>query len=237
METLLGVTNLTRKADYMFRFDLQDGLYARGINPTDRDYFTVNVCGQLYRLAGLPMGWSLSPFYICKMTLTFVNFQRNPDPEQPIAPESNRSKTYLERAGAAPGFSPTSTTFYCLHQQRRKHSPYATASPTSPRSGRSPRPPHQRFLETSASRTSLGCRHQHNVKILLHAGQKTNQDCATCQTPHRESYAEDAHATRKGPPITRMPCTLPFSWQFRRPYSSSENFTPSSARSGEASSG
>jgi hypothetical protein len=43
--------------------DLQDGLYALGISPTDREYFTVNVRGELYRLAGLPMGWSLPPFY------------------------------------------------------------------------------------------------------------------------------------------------------------------------------
>jgi hypothetical protein len=29
----------------MFIFDLQDELYALGINPADRDYFTVNVRG------------------------------------------------------------------------------------------------------------------------------------------------------------------------------------------------
>jgi hypothetical protein len=38
METLLGVINLTRKGDYMFTFDLQDGFYALGINPSTRDY-------------------------------------------------------------------------------------------------------------------------------------------------------------------------------------------------------
>jgi hypothetical protein len=56
METLLGVRHLTRKGDYMFSFDLHDGFYAVGINPVDRNYFTVNVRGQLYRLAGLHMG-------------------------------------------------------------------------------------------------------------------------------------------------------------------------------------
>jgi hypothetical protein len=61
METLHGVRHLTQKWDYMFSFDLQDGFYAMGINPTDRYYFTVNVRGQLYTLAGLPMGWSLPP--------------------------------------------------------------------------------------------------------------------------------------------------------------------------------
>jgi hypothetical protein len=82
----------------MFRFYLQDGFYALGITPADRNYFTVNVRGQLYRLAGLPMGWSLSPFYFCKMTLTFVNFLRNPDPEKHVAPTHSCSKTYLIRA-------------------------------------------------------------------------------------------------------------------------------------------
>jgi hypothetical protein len=31
------------------------------------------------------------------MTLTFVNFLRNPDPEQSIAPEKSCTKTYLRR--------------------------------------------------------------------------------------------------------------------------------------------
>jgi hypothetical protein len=44
------------KGYYMFNFDFQDGIHALDINPTDRDYFTVNVRGQLYRLAGLSMG-------------------------------------------------------------------------------------------------------------------------------------------------------------------------------------
>jgi hypothetical protein len=49
METLLGVRHLTRKGDYyMFNFDRHDGFYALGINLVDRDYFTVNVRGQLY---------------------------------------------------------------------------------------------------------------------------------------------------------------------------------------------
>jgi hypothetical protein len=46
-----------------------------------RDYFTVNVNGQLYRLARLPMGWSLSPFHFCRLTETFVRHLRTADPE------------------------------------------------------------------------------------------------------------------------------------------------------------
>jgi hypothetical protein len=47
----------------MFSFDLKDGFYALGIVPKQRDFLTVNVRGQLYRLACLPMGWSLSPYH------------------------------------------------------------------------------------------------------------------------------------------------------------------------------
>jgi hypothetical protein len=41
-----------------------------GINPTDPNYFNVNMRRKFYRLAGLPMAWSLSPFYFSKMTLS-----------------------------------------------------------------------------------------------------------------------------------------------------------------------
>jgi hypothetical protein len=45
MESLLGVRHLTRKGDYMFRFDLKDGFYAVGIVPKQRDFLTVHVRG------------------------------------------------------------------------------------------------------------------------------------------------------------------------------------------------
>jgi hypothetical protein len=93
METLLRVKHLMRKGDYMFSFDLHDGFYALGISPADRDYFTVSVRRHLYRLTGLPMGWSLSPFYFGKMTLTSVDFQRASGPKQPIATHGNFTKT------------------------------------------------------------------------------------------------------------------------------------------------
>jgi hypothetical protein len=82
MKTLQGVKHLIQKGDYMymFSFDMQHGFYALGINQADRNYFTVNLHGQLYRLAGLPMGWSLSPFYFCNTTLTLVNFLLAHDP-------------------------------------------------------------------------------------------------------------------------------------------------------------
>jgi hypothetical protein len=80
MESLLGDRHLTRKGDYMFSFDLEDGFYAMGIVPTQRDFLIIHVRGKLYRLAGLPMGWSLSPYHFCAFTDAFLRHLRQTDP-------------------------------------------------------------------------------------------------------------------------------------------------------------
>eukprot|EP00873_Tetraselmis_striata_P013661 jgi/Tetstr1/433925/TSEL_023102.t1 len=95
----MGVRHLTAKGDYMFSFDLQDGFYALGIAPSDRDYFTVNIRGTLYRLCGLPMGWSLSPYYFTTFTMTFVKHLRSP--ATPAAPGNvPRSRRWLRQLEA-----------------------------------------------------------------------------------------------------------------------------------------
>ena len=38
-------------------FDLEDGYYALALHEDDRDYFTVEVDGELFQFVGLPMGW------------------------------------------------------------------------------------------------------------------------------------------------------------------------------------
>eukprot|EP00873_Tetraselmis_striata_P044883 jgi/Tetstr1/465147/TSEL_009870.t1 len=68
METLMGFWHLTKKGDYMFSFGLKDGFYALGIAETDRDYFPLDIRGTPYRLEGLPMGCSLSPYYLTTFT-------------------------------------------------------------------------------------------------------------------------------------------------------------------------
>eukprot|EP00873_Tetraselmis_striata_P001952 jgi/Tetstr1/422216/TSEL_013068.t1 len=98
METLLGVRHLIKKGDYMFSLDLQDGFYALGIAEADRDYFTVDVRGQLYRLAGLPMGWSFSPYYFVTLTQVFITHLRKPEPEPPSSStQPTRSKRCLRQ--------------------------------------------------------------------------------------------------------------------------------------------
>eukprot|EP00873_Tetraselmis_striata_P016125 jgi/Tetstr1/436389/TSEL_025221.t1 len=58
--------------------DMRDGFYAVGIGPEDRDYCIVDYRDKLYRLAGLPMGWSLSPCYLCSFTAAFNRHMRRP---------------------------------------------------------------------------------------------------------------------------------------------------------------
>jgi hypothetical protein len=79
METLKRLRHLARKGDWFFSFDLiKDGFYAMGIAPEDRQYFTVDIRGKLYQLAGLPMGWSVSPYYFQQLTSVFVRYFRRP---------------------------------------------------------------------------------------------------------------------------------------------------------------
>eukprot|EP00873_Tetraselmis_striata_P027924 jgi/Tetstr1/448188/TSEL_035479.t1 len=63
----------------MLSIDLQDSTYAVGIAAQDRDYFTIEYRGMLYRLPGLPMGWSLSPYYFCSLIAAFNRYLRRPD--------------------------------------------------------------------------------------------------------------------------------------------------------------
>eukprot|EP00873_Tetraselmis_striata_P036787 jgi/Tetstr1/457051/TSEL_043714.t1 len=68
-----------RPGDYMLSMGLHDDFYAIGIAPEDREYFTIDYRGKLYRLAGLPMGWSVSPYYLCSLTAAFNHHMRRPD--------------------------------------------------------------------------------------------------------------------------------------------------------------
>jgi hypothetical protein len=59
--------------------DLADSYYALGIREEDRDLFTVTYRGELWRLACMPMGWSRSANYSCKLTQAFTSYHRRMD--------------------------------------------------------------------------------------------------------------------------------------------------------------
>jgi hypothetical protein len=67
-ETLKHLRHMSRPGDYFVSLDFTDGYYTLGIREEDRDFFTVNYKGELWRLACLPMGWSGSAYYFCKLT-------------------------------------------------------------------------------------------------------------------------------------------------------------------------
>ena len=57
-ETLKHISHMSRPCDYFVSLDLTDGYYTLGIREKDRNFFTVNYRGELWRLECLPMGWS-----------------------------------------------------------------------------------------------------------------------------------------------------------------------------------
>ena len=78
METLKQLRYMARRGEWMFSMDLADGFYAVGVHEDDRKFFTVNVRGQLYQLAGLPMGWNASPYVFCRLMHTVLRHLRCP---------------------------------------------------------------------------------------------------------------------------------------------------------------
>jgi hypothetical protein len=66
-ETLKHLRHLSRPGDYFVSLDLTDGYYTVGTREEDREFITVNYTCELWRLACLPMGWSGSAYYFCKL--------------------------------------------------------------------------------------------------------------------------------------------------------------------------
>jgi hypothetical protein len=75
-ETLKHIRHLSRPCNYFVSLDLADGYYTRSFLEEDRDFFTVNYMGELWRLACLPMGRSGSTYCFCKLTHAFTNYLR-----------------------------------------------------------------------------------------------------------------------------------------------------------------
>lgn len=62
--TLTRLRHLAQPGDYMLPMTCAGRLILRGIAPDYRDYLTADYDrGKFYRLAGLPVRWSLSPYY------------------------------------------------------------------------------------------------------------------------------------------------------------------------------
>eukprot|EP00873_Tetraselmis_striata_P032900 jgi/Tetstr1/453164/TSEL_040181.t1 len=98
-ETIKHLRHLARAGDWFVSMDLADGYYALGIREEDRDFFTVNYRGELWRLACLPMGWTGSSYYFCKLTAAFTDYLRTPlkrrDPALPPTAPSKPTRRFL----------------------------------------------------------------------------------------------------------------------------------------------
>ena len=79
METLKHLGIIAKPGDWWVSFDLVDGFYALGVHEDYRDYFALNINGQIYHFAAIPQGWSLSPFIFQKFTEVFTKHLRDPE--------------------------------------------------------------------------------------------------------------------------------------------------------------
>jgi hypothetical protein len=185
METLLAVRHLTRKGDYMFTSDLQRVLrtwqqpHGSRLLNRQRPRTSLQTSGATYGLVPIPALFLQNDADIHKLPA-------QPGPRAPYRAESQLHEDLTQTNALAR--RPDSTLrrrLSTLRVSRGKRTHLTPQPGQVARSARSPPPPHQGFLDTSASRAPPGYRHRHNVTILLRAGAKTNQDCAASQTPHR----------------------------------------------------
>jgi hypothetical protein len=115
-ETLKHLRHLSRPGDYfdsspsrLLSVYLTDGYCTLGIREEDHDYFTVNYRGTMWRLAYLPMGWSWSAYYFCKLTHVFINYLRRPPPPPQRLPQGRDAipnTSYATPVGAASAYCP-----------------------------------------------------------------------------------------------------------------------------------
>jgi hypothetical protein len=145
-KTLKHLKNITRAGDMMVSFDLADGYYTLGIREEDRDFFTVNYCGTLYRLAGLPMGWKCNDYYFAGLpkflSVTYANRCPTPRGTPPayLRANSPRDRNLPDAIcethyGKALAYSRTWTTSFFMPTSKTQlyisttaSHPYSTAS-------------------------------------------------------------------------------------------------------------
>jgi hypothetical protein len=77
-ETLAMLSNLSRKNDFMFSFDLKDGYNAVGVAPEDRKYMTFNLQGRLFSCSAVPFGWNQSAYVFCETIKVWIAWMRAP---------------------------------------------------------------------------------------------------------------------------------------------------------------
>ena len=110
LETLKRLRYLARPKDYCISIDLQDGFYAMGLQPQDRMYMTYEIpsdlaaaCGfssNYIQLCGLPMGWTLSPYYFVQLMEPVFRYLRSPL----FAHKRSHQRSHRRKFGKKRGF-------------------------------------------------------------------------------------------------------------------------------------
>jgi hypothetical protein len=130
-ETLKHLHHPSRPGNYFVSLDLTDGYYTLGIREEDRDYFTVNYRGTLWRLACLPMGWSYSAYCFCRLTQVSQSTSAAPlhRPRRQLQQhDALPSVSSATPGGAAPASYLTWTTLCSSPTPTVPHSSYDNAS-------------------------------------------------------------------------------------------------------------
>jgi hypothetical protein len=105
----------------MVSFDLTDGYYTVGIREENKELFTVNCRGTMYRLAALAMGWRCNNYFFPVLPKLFSNTFASRCPTPPGTPpaclrtssprdQDPSDATCATRDGEAPDYSRTWTT-------------------------------------------------------------------------------------------------------------------------------
>jgi hypothetical protein len=75
-DTLKLLGKMARPGDHMISFDISDAFYHVSVRPADRRWMRCIIDGEVLQMAGLPMGWTNSPYYLTKCLRPLVGALR-----------------------------------------------------------------------------------------------------------------------------------------------------------------
>jgi hypothetical protein len=150
------------------------------VAPKFRDYFTVNVLGQLHRLAGLPMEWSLSHLstFVASRRPLFATFGQRTQQAPPRPLASTRDTTSREWKGAKVFLYVDDFMFFASCEQESLMSASASTSSST-------------GSDYFASQPPRDFGRQHSL-ITLSVSTSTRR--RVCFSPPRISCRKQAHA-------------------------------------------
>jgi hypothetical protein len=74
MQTLHFVAKIAQPTDWMLSCDVKDGYYHLAIREGDQRFLQFRWRGVIYQYMGLPMGYSLAPYWFCTLMFAWVRY-------------------------------------------------------------------------------------------------------------------------------------------------------------------